>query len=151
MGSCLLIGHREVPGNILPALQEAVEHHITCLGVTEFIVGHYGGFDHMAAKAIVEAKQRHPEVTLALLLPYHPAERPIETPAGFDHTYYPPGMETIPRRFAIVRANRYMAERAEYLIVYAWHQASNAWNLIEFARSRGIPVTNLATGKIKHT
>lgn len=46
-------------------------------GVTEFFVGHYGRFDALAAHAVKDAKKRHLEVTLMLLLPYHPFDRPI--------------------------------------------------------------------------
>lgn len=141
--SCFFIGHREASSEILPALAEAVEKHITQYGVTEFIVGNYGGFDHMAAKAVIEAKERHPEITLSMLLPYHPAERPIAPPKGFDNTFYPPDMEKVPRKLAIVRANRYMVDHVDYLIAYAWHLASNARNLVEYAQKKGVPFVNL--------
>ena len=108
--SCFFIGHRETPEEIYPVLCAAVEEHIVRYGVTEFIVGRYGCFDGLAAKAVKTAKQTHPEVELTLLLPYHPAERPIPVPDGFDSTYYPPGMENVPRKVAIVRANRYMVD-----------------------------------------
>ena len=91
--SCFFIGHREASEEIYPALYAAVEQHILEYGVTEFIVGHYGGFDRLAASAVKEAKRFYPEVKLTLLLSYHPAERPIPTPDGFDGTFYPPGME----------------------------------------------------------
>lgn len=90
----------------------------------------------MAAKAVIAAKERHPEITLSMLIPYHPAEWPIELPAVFDNTFYPPDMEKIPRRLAIVCANRYMVDHVDYLIAYAWHPASNARNLVEYARKR---------------
>jgi len=134
--SCFFIGHREASSEVLPALAEAIEQHITEYGVTEFIVGNYGGFDHTAAKAVIAAKERHPEITLSMLIPYHPAERPIELPQGFDNTFYPPDMERVPRRLAIVRANRYMVDHVDYLIAYAWHPASNARNLVEYAKRR---------------
>ena len=82
--SCFFIGHRETPEEIYPVLCAAVEEHIVRYGVTEFIVGRYGCFDGLAAKAVKTAKQTHPEVELTLLLPYHPAERPIPVPDGFD-------------------------------------------------------------------
>ena len=50
MKSCFFIGHREASEEIFPALAEAVERHIVDNGVTEFIVGNYGGFDRMAAR-----------------------------------------------------------------------------------------------------
>lgn len=146
--SCFFIGHHETPDNVLPILQETVNKHIEDDGVTEFIVGHYGNFDYLAAKAVIAAKQLHPEIILSLLIPYHPAERPIEKPKGFDNTYYPPGMEDVPRKLAIIRANRYMVDHVDFLIAYAWHPASNARELVEYAEKKMkkgvIQVTNLA-------
>ncbi len=115
---------------------DEVEHHITEYGVNAFYVGHYGRFDALATSAVIAAKKRHPEVTLTLLLPYHPFDRPIPTPEGFDGTFYPPGMETVPRRAAIVRANHYMVDNSTHLIAYAWHPASNARELVEYAQRR---------------
>ena len=134
--SYFFIGHREASEEIYSTLCAAVERHIVEYGVTEFIVGHYGGFDRLTASAVKEAKRFYPEVKLTLLLPYHPAERPIPTPDGFDSTFYPPGMESVPRKIAIVRANRYVVDHVDYLISYAWHPASNARELVEYAKRR---------------
>lgn len=145
--SCFFIGHRETSEEIYPVLYAAVEQHIVEYGVTEFIVGHYGGFDRLAASAVKAAKHLYPEVKLTLLLPYHPAERPISTPDGFDSTFYPPGMESVPRKIAIVRANRHVVDHVDYLIAYPWHPASNARALVEYAQKRqrknGIQITVL--------
>lgn len=147
MKSCFFIGYRDAPEGIMPSLAEAVEQHIAEFGVCEFVVGHYGAFDRMAARAVICAKQKHPEVRLYLLLPYHPAERPVELPPGFDGAFYPPGMENVPHRFAIDRANRYMIDHTDYLIAYAWKPGSNARNLAGYAISKKknghICVTNL--------
>ena len=94
--SCFFIGHRKASEEIYTDLRAAVEQHIVEFGVTEFLVGHYGGFDKLAARALIDAKKAHTEVTLTLLLPYHPAERPMAAPEGFDGTYYPPDMERVP-------------------------------------------------------
>ena len=59
MKSCFFIGHREASEEIFSALTGAVEHHIVHCGVTEFIVGNYGGFDRMAARAVISAKALH--------------------------------------------------------------------------------------------
>lgn len=136
MKSCFFIGHADASPTILPALTEAVEQHIREYGVTEFIVGKYGGFDRMAAGTVIAAKKRHPHITLSMLLPYHPAERPIEPPQGFDNTFYPPNMEKVPRRLAILKANRHMVDHVDYLIAYAWHPGSNARNLVAYAEKR---------------
>lgn len=141
--SCSFIGHREASEELVPFLQDAVETHISVYHVTEFIVGGYGGFDRLAAKAVIAAKSVHPEITLTLLLPYHPAERPIKKPDGFDGTYYPPGMERVPRRFASLRANRYVVDQVDYLIAYVQHPGSNAYKLLMYAQKKGVQFKNL--------
>ena len=147
--SCFLIGHRDATDQIFPSLLDAVEEHIVKYGVTEFIVGHYGNFDRLSAKAVIAAKQVHPEITLTLLLPYHPAAHPIKVPNGFDNAYYPFVKENIPPKLAIVRSNRYMIDHVDYLITYAWQPASNTRKLIEYAERKShagkIKVFNIAS------
>lgn len=72
MYRCFFIGHREAPESVYPELAQTVEQLIG-QGVTDFYVGHYGNFDRLAARAVIAAKQQHPEVRLTMLLPYHPA------------------------------------------------------------------------------
>ena len=145
--SCFFIGHREASEEIYPALYAAVEQHILEYGVTEFIVGHYGGFDRLAASAVKEAKRFYPEVKLILLLPYHPAERPISTPDGFDGTFYPPGMESVPRKIAIVRANRYVVDHVELphrLCVAPCQQCTGAGGVRKKSTKESFPFHNNA-------
>ena len=97
MPTCFFIGHREAPETLMGELTAEVERLIIEYGVTDFVVGRYGRFDTLAAKCVKAAKKRRPEVTLTLLLPYHPYDRPTPTPPGFDGTFYPPGMETVPK------------------------------------------------------
>lgn len=148
MKSCFFIGHRDVNAEIYPALLAEVERHVTEHGVTDFFVGHYGGFDRMATQAVKEVKRRHHEVRLMLVLPYHPAIRPIETPKGFDGTYYPWEDERIPKRLAIIKTNQRMVETCDFLIAYAWHFLGGSGQIVEYARKREakglIRVTNLA-------
>ena len=146
--TCFFIGHREAGEIVSPALIQAVERHITEYGVREFVVGHYGGFDNLAASVVREAKKSCPEVTLSLLLPYHPHDLSIPSLKEFDNTFYPPGMENVPKRAAIIRANRYMVEHSTHLIAYVWHAASQSKELLEYARKREkrgwIHIENLA-------
>ena len=125
MKTCFLIGHRDAPGELRERLVRAIDEAIVRDGVTEFVVGQYGAFDRMAAGCLAEAKDAHPELRLLLLLPYHPAERPVDLPQGFDGSFYPPGMEQVPRRLAIVRANEYMARHCDLLICYSVLENSN--------------------------
>ena len=133
---CYFIGHREADEQLLPRLKLTIAKLITEETVRYFYVGGYGGFDRIAATAVKHAKHKYPDTTLMLVLPYHPAERPITTPNGFDGTYYPDGPENTPRRYAIVRTNKIMVDTCDWLVCYVRHGASNSRNLLEYADRR---------------
>lgn len=133
--SCFFLGHRSAPQELRPTLEAAVERHITEYGVTCFYVGQYGNFDRLAGQAVLAAKARRPEVELFLVLPYHPAIRPVETPAGFDGTFYPFGNERVPPRLAILRADRRMVERCGHLIAWV-NRPGTTRDLLDWARRR---------------
>lgn len=146
MNTCFFIGHHDAPESIYPALLAAVEQHIVEYGVTEFIVGRYGSFDRMAARAVWLAKGGYPTVKLILLLPYHPSTYKPEQAADFanyDGTCYPAGLELVPRRYAIVRANRAMAEQCTHLIAYLRYPAGNTAAVVKYASRRGVRCTAL--------
>ena len=153
MKSCFFIGHREADERLLPKLIDTIESLVSSEDVTCFYVGGYGGFDRIAASAVKQVKRRHPEITLMLVLPYHPAERPVKTPYGFDGTYFPEGLEKVPKRYAIVRANKLLIDASDWLVAYVRHGASNSWNLLEFAQHREkkgqIRILNLADTNIE--
>ncbi|RKJ40953.1 hypothetical protein D7X94_06010 [Acutalibacter sp. 1XD8-33] len=133
---CFFIGHRDAPGELLEQLIDQVERQVEEAGIQEFLVGGYGGYDRMAAQAVTHVKKRRPEVTLLLLLPYHPAQRQVDLLPDFDGSLYPPGLERTPRRYAIVKANHYGVDSSQCLIAYAWKPGSNAVKLVEYAEGR---------------
>ena len=134
--SCFFVGHREANERLLPRLELEIDRLIQEDNVRYFYVGGYGGFDRIAATAVKRATQKYPDITLMLVLPYHPAERAVPTPDGFDGTYYPEGLENTPRRYAIVRTNQIMVDTSNWLVCYVQHGASNSWNLLEYAQRR---------------
>ena len=85
-----------------------------------------------------------------LVLPYHPAERPVEIPDGFDGTYHLEGLENTPKRFRIVRTNHIMVDACDWLVCYVRHGASNSRNLLEYAQRRAIQgfvqIVNIGAG-----
>ena len=140
--SCFLFGHADAPQSILPILEQAVEDEIAH-GTSVFYVGYHGNFDRMAACALRAVKQRHSEISLILVLAYHPAEQTIEVPQGFDGTYYPP-LEGIPRRYAIIQANQHMVKTANSVVCYVRHHG-NTQNLLKLAtRQANLRINNLA-------
>ena len=154
MKSCFFVGHRDAPERIQSQLTTAVERLIVEENVGYFYVGQYGSFDRMAALSVKQLKTKYPFISLYLVLPYHPAERSVPAPADFDGTYYPEGMETVPKRYAIVRANKQLVKSSDWLLVYVCHPGSNARNLLEYAQRREqkglIHIENLAGGTYEY-
>lgn len=145
MKTCFFIGHRDAPESIYERLFQAVEHHFTEYGVTDFVVGRYGSFDRLAARAVMEAKQCHSDVTLTLLMPYYRTDaEPL--PVGFDGSLFPDDLETVPKRAAILRANQYMIHHCDYLIAYDAGRIGNTRKLVAEARKvEGLYIDNVAS------
>ncbi len=135
--TCCFIGHSEIRENISEALTAAVERHITEYGVTDFLVGNYGAFDHWAATVVKAAKARHSNVRLYLMLPYMPGMgRPLPDMEGYDGFVYPEGMENVPYKLAIPKLNRIMVEDSDYVIAYVTHSWGGAARTLELAEKR---------------
>ena len=145
MKTCFFIGHRDVPKSLYERLLSVVERHISEYGVTDFVVGRYGNFDRLAARAVMEAKQHHSDVSLTLLMPYYRADaNPL--PDGFDGSLFPDGLETVPKRAAILRANQYMIRHCDYLIAYDSGHIGNTRKLVADARKiESLYIENVAS------
>ena len=145
MKSCFMFGHGDAPESIMPRILAAIEAQYRDNGVTAFHVGNRGSFDRMAAAAVKQVKQQFPEISLILVLAYHPGERAVDLSEGFDGSYYPP-LENTPKRYAIVRANQHMIDMADSVICYVNH-VGNTRKLLEYAQRRrnntGLVIDNM--------
>lgn len=144
--TCFMFGHSDAPDSILGKIEEAIERHYLEYGVRYFYVGNRGNFDILAAKAAKRVKQRYPDLYIYLLLAYHPAERKFSLHNIFDGSYYPP-LVNVPKRFAIIHANKYMVDSVASVICYVNHNG-NSRNLLQYAQRRhikdGLLVDNLS-------
>jgi len=143
---CFMFGHATTPYDAVNLIEAAAERQYQEQGIRTFIVGNRGNFDSYAATAIKRLKRKYDDISLLLLLAYHPAERPVHLTEGFDNSYYPP-LEGVPRQYAIVRANKFMVDAADSIICYV-NQIGNTRKLLEQAQKRqkreGIPIENVA-------
>ncbi len=147
---CFFAGRSNAPEDVYPALVAEVERHIVEYGVTEFRVGNYGDFDRMALQAVRDAKKRHENVSLYLVLPYWPETgRILPDLDDLDGTMYPQELDGVPRPFAIARLNRLMVSDATRLIAYVKHSWGGAAKTLEYAKARQkqgeLAITNLGS------
>lgn len=100
-------------------------------GSNTFYLGGYGAFDSLAA-VLREHKKRYPQINRILVLAYLNS---AQDRSNYDRTVYPP-LETVPRRFAISRRNRWMVESSDVVVAYVLHTWGGAAATLRCARQK---------------
>lgn len=108
----------------------------------EFFLGMHGAFDALSYKAACRFKKTHGDAHLILVPPYLDA-RVQERSPKYDAILYPP-IESVPKRFAILARNRYVAEKADVLFAYVCHRYGGAAQALAVAERKQKPIFNLA-------
>ncbi|MBE6976877.1 MAG: hypothetical protein E7439_06790 [Ruminococcaceae bacterium] len=143
---CFLFGHGDCPEDLFPKIVQAVEVLIVEHGCRNYYLGHRGDFDRLATRAVIALKEKYPFISVQRLIAYYEPHKPVYCPTGVDGTYYPPGMEMVPKSIAIRVANERMIDDADFIICYVNHHLHNAHKALEYAqRKKGITIINLGT------
>ena len=90
----------------------------------------------MAVSAVQQMIQKYPEKELLaeMLDPYALSRNYGPLPHYFDNFYYPEGLETVPRRYCIEKANQLALDQADYLVAFITRDSGNAAKLLRRAR-----------------
>jgi len=133
----------EYEQKILAFLEEKVGDR-----VAEMYLGGYGGFDSFAYACCKKYRETHPNTALVLVTPYlERLERKKDDWQRQDKEYnyvLYPEIENRPKRYAILYRNRYMIEKADYVVAYVSHRWGGAYTTYMYAKQKGKPVFNLA-------
>ncbi len=144
---CTFAGHSEIHNlNLVEAIKTTAKELIIEYGVNEFWVGHYGDFDHYAAKAIWELKQEY-DIELVLVIPYltkEIEEYKEEYYRNFDAVLMADIPEKTPRNLKIIKANQYMVNESEFLICYVKNSWGGAVKTLEYSKRKKKIIYNLA-------
>lgn len=141
--TCVFCGHRDAPSSLYERIYQAAEGLILEQGVRQFYCGDKGAFDRTAARAVHALKAQYPGIRSYKVLAYLPAAGEPED-GLFDGSIYPDGLETVPRRLAILRRNRWMADQADFLLAYVKFPGG-AKTMLEYAvRGGRAQIRNLA-------
>ena len=139
--TCCFFGHRDTPSHIADQLTPLLRRLIEETGVTRFLVGKEGAFDRMVASALAQLKKEHPSVRCYIVLAYMQKNQSEPLPL---ETIYPEGLESVPKRFAIDRRNRWMLKQSDIMVCYVRNSIGNAARYLEIAKKNGKTVLNLA-------
>ena len=83
------------------------------------MVGNQGHFDGMVLSALRKCREDYPSLNYHVVLAYMPGQKEEYQPYKDGETFYPEGLESVPRRFAIARRNDWIGGKMEsaYFVV----------------------------------
>lgn len=136
---CAFFGHRDAPLEIREKLKKTIISLIEERDVTEFYVGNNGNFDRMALSVLKELSGMYPQINYYVVYAYFPEKGGED----FEHTIYPEGIETVPKRFAIDYRNRWIVGRADIVVAYVKNSYGGAAKFVDMAERQGRDVINL--------
>ncbi len=142
MAAVTFFGHRDAPKKLEPTLRLALVDLIENKNANLFYVGNQGNFDAMVRRQLEDLAQTYP-ITYKIVLAYMPGKN--DEPD--EHTVLPEGLETVPRRFAISRRNKWMLDQADTVVTYVTHPSSGAYQMKEMAIEKGKLVVALPIQK----
>ena len=113
----------------------------------DMYLGGYGEFDRFAYDCCKKYKGTHPNVSLVFVTPYLTIEYQKDylddQRTRYDSILYP-GIEGKPKRYAIVYRNRYMVDKADYVVAFVSRDWGGAYATYKHAKRKGKEIFNLA-------
>ena len=148
MKICCFAGHSMIYSEeiLKQKLRTEIINLIEKENVTTFYSGGKGDFDWLCAKTIDELRTNYPFINSYWVLAYMPKEKDeyLDSMARiFDDTVYP-DIESVPKRFAIIKRNEWMVNNSDFLIAYV-NRLGGAHKTLEYAqKKKHIAVINIA-------
>lgn len=111
----------------------------------KFYLGGYGDFDGLCLRTLKELKNDFPEIELIFITPYLDKNY---SKLEFDKYHYDdvifPPIESVPRKFAILKRNEWMVEQADLVIAYIKYSWGGAAKALEYAKRKKKRIINIA-------
>ena len=119
----------------------------------EFYLGGYGSFDDFAYDCSKKYQSQHPNIRLVFITPYITVEyqrNHLEhQKKRYDDIIYPE-IESVPLKFAITYRNRWMMEKADYVVAYVDRSYGGAYQAYRYAKRKKKAVFNLSEKEIEN-
>lgn len=150
---CCFSGHRIIERSKIIPLSESLENTILKLiseGITHFVAGGALGFDTLCAKTVLYLKEKHPEISLTLVLPcrdqakywsdsqkalYENIKKQSDNIIYISQSYVDGCMQA---------RNRALVDASGYLICYLKKNSGGTAYTVNYAKEKGLNIINLA-------
>ena len=111
----------------------------------KFYLGGYGDFDRLCLRTLKDLKADFPNIELIFITPYLDKNYSKLEFAKYlyDDVIFPP-LESVPRKFAILKRNEWMVDEADLIIAYVMYSWGGAAKTLEYAKRKKKTIINLA-------
>lgn len=111
----------------------------------KFHLGGYGDFDGLCLRTLKDLKNDFPDIELIFITPYLDKNySKLEFAKNhYDDIIFPP-IESVPRKFAILKRNEWMVEQADLVIAYVMYSWGGAAKALEYAKRKKKRIINIA-------
>ncbi len=114
-----------------------------------FLTGGMGEFDGLCAGIVRSAQRRHPhlDIRLALVLPYMTNrlnKDKLYYETSYDEIIIPEELAGVHYKAAIKKRNRWLVDRADYILAYIHRDFGGAFETVKYAQKQGKTIINLA-------
>ena len=111
----------------------------------KFYLGGYGDFDGLCVRTLRELKKEFQDIELIFITPYLDKNySKLEfAKYHYDDVIFPP-LESVPRKFAILKRNEWMVSEADLVIAYVMYSWGGAAKTLEYAKRKKKTIINLA-------
>lgn len=112
---------------------------------SKFYLGGYGDFDGLCLRTLRELKNDFPPIEILFITPYLDKNYSKLELAKYyyDDVIFPP-IESVPRKFAILKRNEWMVEQANLVIAYVKYSWGGAAKALEYAKRKKKRIINIA-------
>ena len=157
--TCCFTGHRRLPAEGLRTLAGRLEAELRGLisrGFCRFCAGGALGFDTLAAEAVLALREEFSHLSLLLLLPCRDQAarwRPEEVRRYERIKREADAVEYLGERYApgcMQRRNRALVDWSAHCICYLTQNSGGTKYTVDYAKRRGLSITNLAEQKAQH-
>ncbi len=153
--TCCFTGHRFIDPNEVETVFENTKEVVSLLaskGVKFFGTGGALGFDTIAAKAVLDVKETHPEIKLILVLPcenqmkywkqididvYNELLNKADKVKYLSKSYYDGCMQ---------KRNRHLVDCSSYCVCYLKKQTGGTAYTVDYAKSKNVKIINVVEG-----
>ncbi len=122
--TCTFFGHKNTPDKIISVLKNSLIYLIKQKGVNLFYVGNHGNFDYIVYKTLKDISKEY-SIAYRVVLAYLPEKQQDYNYLDFFDTILPPGIESVPKRFAINFRNNYMLNNSDIVVTYITQSISS--------------------------